>query len=266
MAKCPVCKTEYQHTNNCQVCGFDQLGKEFLNKDEAELWKKDILLPFIKTYVCDPEDFVIEDDVLTEFCGQKPIVVLPDNVIKIDNYVFNECEYIKRVVLPSGLSELGWSVFADSGLGGEIHIPDKITKLPDSVFAGCETLKRVVLPINLNVIECQAFSECEGLTELTIPDSVKSIEFQAFFNCTSLDKIVIPKSVERIEGNAFEGCDNLTIFCEHMSKPDGWDSDWCEHFQYVMKNRQPRDLPKAIYWGDEWHYENGEPVPNKRKR
>ena len=266
MIRCPVCKTELLNTDQCYACGFDKISTEFLNKDEAEQWTQEILLPFIKAYVCDLEDFVIEDGVLKEFCGQKPIAILPDYVVKIDKYVFSECEYIKRVILPSGLSEFDWSAFADSKLEGEVHIPDKITRLPDQVFAGCAALKRVVLPNNLSVIECQAFSDCEGLAELVIPGSVKSIEFQAFFNCTSLERIVIPKSVDRIEGNAFEGCDNLTIFCEHDSIPEGWDSDWCEHFQYVLGNRHPYDLPKAVYWRDEWHYENGEPVPNKRKR
>lgn len=266
MVKCPVCKTELINTDQCYACGFDKIKTEFLNKDEAEQWKREVLLPFINAYVCDTEDFVIEDGVLTEFYGEKTIVVLPNNVKKIDDNVFNECDCIKYVVLPPQLIELGFMSFADSESLIGIQIPCEIVELPEQTFAGCKSLQNILLPDSLETIASHAFSECENLKEIHIPYSVKYIDYYAFFNCISLSKIVIPNTVETIKGNAFEGCANLTIFCEHISKPDEWDDDWCENGDFIMKGKPPHDAPSMIYWGNDWHYENGEPVPNNRKR
>lgn len=39
MLKCPICGVELSNTvSTCPMCGFDQLGKEFVNKDDCELW------------------------------------------------------------------------------------------------------------------------------------------------------------------------------------------------------------------------------------
>ena len=78
--KCPVCKTECGEANKCHTCGFDQLNVEFLNKEDAAQWKREILLPFIKQQVCDPDDFLIEDGILKDFSGEKPIVIIPNNI------------------------------------------------------------------------------------------------------------------------------------------------------------------------------------------
>ena len=262
MAVCPVCRKEHIDTNICPICGFDQLGKEFLNKEDAEHWKNEVLLPFIDDNVCDLEDFLIEDGSLTEFSGEKPIVVLPSNIKRIDDDVFLECNHIKHIVLPSELNELGFAVFSDCESLTEVTIPDGITELPEQTFAGCKGLQSVVLPNGLLSIASHAFSECESLKKLHIPQNVNYIDIDAFFNCVSLTKIVIPKSVETIETNAFEGCANLEIYCEHLSKPEEWDDNWCNNGEWIIKNLRPHDAPRAVYWGDEWHYENGIPVPN----
>ena len=264
--KCPVCKTESINSHKCLICGFDQLDKEFLNKEDAKQWKKEILLPFIQKHVCDVDDYSIEDGVLEEFYGEKPIVVLPTNVRKIEDNAFLECNQITCVVLPSELNEFGFGVFSDCESLVKINIPEGITELPEQTFAGCKALRNIILPKNLETIVSHAFSECESLTELVIPHSVKFIDYYAFFNCIALDKLVIPKTVETIKSNAFEGCGNLTIYCEHLSKPDDWDEDWCENGDLVMKGMTPYNAPKTVYWGNEWHYENSNPVPNEKRR
>jgi len=126
------------------------------------------------------------------------------------------------------LNEFGFGVFSDCESLVKINIPEGITELPEQTFAGCKALSNIILPKNLDTIVSHAFSECESLTELVIPHSVKFIDYYAFFNCIALDKLVIPKTVETIKSNAFEGCGNLKIYCEHLSKPDDWDEDWCE--------------------------------------
>lgn len=48
---CPVCKKAYtSRETKCLRCGFTDLNIVFVNKGEAEYWKKNTLLPFKKAY------------------------------------------------------------------------------------------------------------------------------------------------------------------------------------------------------------------------
>jgi hypothetical protein len=75
-------------------------------------------------------------------------------------------------------------------------------------------------------IDTTAFAYCSSLTIINIPNSVTSIGQDAFSDCSSLTSIVIPNSVTTIGSYAFSGCDFLTIYCEALSQPSGWSTDW----------------------------------------
>lgn len=49
--KCPVCKTDNeQNMSACPICGFEQLRREFINKDEYDLWLKEVVRPYRDNY------------------------------------------------------------------------------------------------------------------------------------------------------------------------------------------------------------------------
>ena len=84
-------------------------------------------------------------------------------------------------------------------------------------------------------IESRAFSGCEMLTGVIIPDSVTRIGSLAFENCSRLEGIVIPDSVTSVGKDAFSGCTSLdTIYCEAISRPSGWNYDWCGNYSSVV--------------------------------
>lgn len=55
--KCPVCKTECAGYERCPKCGFDQLNKTFINRDEAALWEQQVVRPYRNTYLFTPKNF-----------------------------------------------------------------------------------------------------------------------------------------------------------------------------------------------------------------
>ena len=57
-------------------------------------------------------------------------VIIPNNVKKISDSAFY-CSYIKRVVLPEGLIEIGAEAFRYCKLGPEVTIPSTVTKIGD---------------------------------------------------------------------------------------------------------------------------------------
>lgn len=101
------------------------------------------------------------------------------------------------------------------------------------------SIKSCEIHSQTKIICYEAFSYCESLTSIEIPDSVTSIGDYAFNNCESLASIVIPKSVTCIGyGVAYSAW--ITIYCEAISKPVGWDSDW-NYFGY--------DSDCPVVWG-----------------
>ena len=44
--RCPVCQTYNNSSSSvCIECGFDEINKVFINKDEYELWLNEVVLP-----------------------------------------------------------------------------------------------------------------------------------------------------------------------------------------------------------------------------
>ena len=99
--------------------------------------------------------------------------------------------------------------FSDKFIGclflKSLVLPDSVTNIGDYAFRGCKSLKSLVIPDSVTSIGDHAFEDCESLKSLVIPDSVTSIGRRAFSGCDSLKSLVIPASVGNIIGNPFSG-------------------------------------------------------------
>ena len=188
-------------------------------------------------------------------------VVIPDSVTKVLAWAFYNCQSVTTAKIGKGVEEVGMSAFGwcrltsievdeknqyyksiDGNLytkNGDVlvqyaidkpetkfEIPSHVTNIGKFAFDVCTNLTEVVIPNGLTVIDEFAFNGCANLTKIEIPSSVVRIADRAFCYCTSLEKIVIPNNVTIVGGLAFYECDKLTIYCERVSAPDGWASDW----------------------------------------
>ena len=113
---------------------------------------------------------------------------------------------IKKVVLGSGVQNIGNDAFADCYGMTDITIPDGVTSIGDSAFDGCSALTEISIPGTVSSIGDSAFSGCSALTEISIPDTVSSIGDSAFSRCSALTEISIPSTVSSIGSYAFSGC------------------------------------------------------------
>ncbi len=87
----------------------------------------------------------------------------------------------------------------------EVVIPDGVTSIGYGAFRNCSSLTSVTIPDSATSIGRSAFEGCSGLTSVTIPNSVTSIGNGAFEDCSRLASVVIPDSVTSIGGDAFGG-------------------------------------------------------------
>lgn len=111
---------------------------------------------------------------------------IPDGVIRIGDWTFNDCNELKSITIPNSVTVIGQGAFYD-----------------------CDNLESAVLSEKLTNIESWAFQQCQKLTTLVIPSAVTHIGEQAFYWCNNLISISIPASVQEIGAGALGGTSNL---------------------------------------------------------
>lgn len=263
MPKCPVCKTECGDAMICPECGFKELTPTFLNKEEGETWVENVVWPYRKEYWKTLHDFRIENDVLIK-CNntQKSFCVhIPYGVRRIKQFAFRDGYWPMKIELPKSIEYID-----DGALFGpqlrEIKLPAGLKEIGVWNF-------RYVQNIYIETDPCNRFTQVRNyLIEketkrilslcsphyskiLRLPDFLRVDDF-ALHNTYFTEKIIIPDSVQQV-GRSIIRDKPIEIFCEAQEKPREWDDDWLG----VGAENKP------IYWGGTWHYENGEPVPNK---
>ena len=137
-----------------------------------------------------------EINYLLGYVGVDTDLVLPDNYngskYEIYEYAFRDCSGLTSIVIPDGVTSIGWSTFKGCSGLTSITIPDSVTSIGGSAFSGCSGLTSITIPDSVTSIGGSAFSGCSGLTSITIPNSVTSIGYSAFRGCSGLTSITLP--------------------------------------------------------------------------
>ena len=212
---------------------------------------------------------------------------LPTSVITIGKSAFENCHSLKfdMTTLPN-LESVGDYAFADSYITNfnftestnlyyigsyafryanleqvDLYNANQLTELNGDCFFFCDSLISVKLPQRLETIGDSAFYGCRNLTAIEFPSSLKSIRGNSFSDCISLKTLILPISIDTIDYGAFYGCTSLSLYCEHTSKPDGWNDGFeGDALAYWYSANEPTGA------GMYWHYvddEEGNQVPQK---
>ena len=176
-------------------------------------------------------------------------LTLPEGLKTIGNYAFYENSFTGTLTLPEGLQTIGDQAFSGNSFTGDLVIPSSITYIGEQAFSGNSFTGDLVIPSSITYIGEQAFYNnaftgtltlSEGLQtigesafegnsftgELIIPDSVTEIGSSAFANNRFTGDLVIPSSITYIGSFAFYGNSFIQIYCESISQPSGWSSNW----------------------------------------
>lgn len=128
------------------------------------------------------------------FIGSKATkVVLPETVVTVGDFAFQNCESLAEIVLPEKLSSLG--------------------EFDYQVFSGCKSLKTVALPASVTSIGQNMFKNCSSLTAVTFGGDVTLVDTQAFYGCTKLEALNLPSKLSFIGQKAFaeSGLKSLSV-------------------------------------------------------
>lgn len=140
---------------------------------------------FAAFYQC---EFVVDRFVLKECNTNLTQINIPKDVKIIAKDSFSNNGFIEKVVLPSGLKEIG-----------------------DGAFKGCSALKEIDIPNSVKSIGSFAFADCGELEAVKLPDNIKELGNSLFENCSKLKNVHLPKDVKRIKYHAFARCKSLKV-------------------------------------------------------
>ena len=121
----------------------------------------------------------IENGVLVRF-NEDDLVngeyVVPDEVVMIRQFAFNDKHKVKKVILPKTLKRIESLAFYNCGLE-EIEIPEGIREIETAAFAKCIHLKDIKLPSTITRIHTNAFAWCDSLKEIVVPADAKIVKY-----------------------------------------------------------------------------------------
>ena len=99
---------------------------------------------------------------------------IAEGTTKIEQFAFNQCEGLKKVVIPSTVSVMDDYAFSDCTQLIEVRFkePTSLRYLPEHAFHYCNQLEEIVIPDSVSYISDYAFSFCTKLSKVTIPDNI----------------------------------------------------------------------------------------------
>ena len=139
--------------------------------------------------------------------------------VRLENECLSGATNYETVIIPSTVTSIGDSAFADCTSLRFIVIPDSVTSIGSSAFSGCTSLDKVVIGSGVTNISSYAFDSCTQLDEVCINEGVESIGSYVFYNC-QLGSITLPSTIKSIDTTSFKSCIFLhEIICKATIAP-----------------------------------------------
>ncbi len=158
---------------------------------------------------------------------------IPEGVVVIDDFAFDECSSLVSITIPEGVTEIGNYVFRYCEKLEQVHFPSTLTKIGTASFSDCHSLRIVKLPEHVTEICDFAFYSCENLVSIYCGSELKSVDIQAFKFCPNFNHVLFGGTQEQWEkvktddlsipdktihfeakGNEVAYADNCDIYCK----------------------------------------------------
>lgn len=123
-------------------------------------------------------------------CSQEATdVVIPSTILGyvqvtgIEDYAFQGCANLARVVIPNTILDIGDFAFENCVSLQSVSIPNSVDGLGMGTFYGCVSLKSISIAYsNVTMIPKRFAEGCTALTSCNIPDNIRDIGAFAFHN------------------------------------------------------------------------------------
>lgn len=145
-------------------------------------------------------------------CSNLETVTIPNSVLSLGNYCFDNCIKLTTINKPTSLTTIGVrcfcntkitsfdlngvitignSAFENSIISGILRIPNTVTSLGTSVFKSCSKITNAIIECNITAIPDATFNGASNLETVVLPNSVVTLSANSFHNCQKLREINI---------------------------------------------------------------------------
>ncbi len=214
-------------------------------------------------------DFEIENHVLIRYKNPRDEEIkIPEDIIEIGDFAFENCWSLMRIQLPKGLQKIGKCAFSGCLSLREIHIPASVKEIGERAF--CDT-SLIISEQNPHFITKNGalytkdmkklLSYYQDMSEIDfcIPEGVEEIGAFAFED-HAFTNIMIPASVTKIGRRAFQLVQSMTLAEDHpcFVIHDGvlYTRDMTRLIYCIVKDQKEFSIPETVHSVDAFAFQN----------
>lgn len=153
-------------------------------------------------------EYIIIGQTLYKYNGKYKLethISVPDGIVSISPYAFEDANVITEITLPFTLKEIGKGAFKNCINLISIEIPLQVIKIENETFMNCSRLREIIFNKNLIHIGKYAFKDCLKLSEIDFYN-VEIIEDYAFSGCEKLSSVILPSTLKEVGTSIFDNC------------------------------------------------------------
>lgn len=128
-------------------------------------------------------------------------------VTYIAKSVFEDCEYLTSVTIPSSVKTIYENTFCDCKNLKSVTLGEGIDSIGKSAFSGT-AIESITIPGSVKTIDQDAFGDCKNLKTVTLGEGIENI-YDWAFGYTAVESVTIPASVKDFNGSVFGCCYDL---------------------------------------------------------
>ena len=132
------------------------------------------------------------------------MIVLAAGLLSAQNQIIDSVLYISE-----GTTTIANKAYYGNTEIKKVVIPSSVTNINLLAFHNCTSLQEVDIPASVKTIGNAAFQNDTSLTKVTLHEGLTEINLKTFKN-TAISEITIPSSVQKIGDDVFADCKNLT--------------------------------------------------------
>ncbi|ELP87435.1 hypothetical protein EIN_097020 [Entamoeba invadens IP1] len=137
-------------------------------------------------------------------------LVLPNNIITLEESCFESCSKLESVTLSPHVSVLPFCCFMRCGSLKRFVIPRTVQYMSNAIFFDCTSLSEVIFENDIDELYEETFAYCVRLSKIVLPNSIKKIGLGCFRFCVSLPSLHLPEKCLVLFDKCFEGCSTLS--------------------------------------------------------
>lgn len=172
-------------------------------------------------------------------CDELEEINLPASLAAIGDSAFGDCRQLSTVIFEGNLERwcgiqfisfdsnplfFGAFLYVNDGeLVEEVLLPSTVSEIGYS-FAGCSSIKKATIPEDTEYVPEMAFARCKSLSCVVLHDKITSIQERAFESCTNLKHLFVPASIETMAPYVAPNCE-IAFYCEDEPTKN-WPENW----------------------------------------